>query len=69
MWDVHIYKAFNISSLKTLELGMSAFIYLFIYIYSEYSHRRVITAYFYKHRNVQKLPHAGKSYPVHKMYL
>lgn len=31
MWDVNIYKAFKISSLQSLEVGMSAaFIYLFI---------------------------------------
>lgn len=71
MWDVNIYKAFKISSLQTLELGMSAaFVYLFIYYnYSQYLHRSVITAHLYKNRNVQKLPHADKSYPVHKVYL
>lgn len=46
-----------------------AFIYLFFYYsYSTYCHRRVITAYLYQNTNVQKLSHADKSHPVHKIY-
>lgn len=68
MWHLNIYKALRTSSLQTRTGNVSTFYFFIYYSYSEYHHRSVIKAYFYQSSNVQKLPHAYKSYPVHKMY-